>query len=161
MPYEYDGTKYDPSAHGKRRVPPVGNYHVTITGAEEQVSKGGNEMMALTLEIVEGDYAGTKLWHYIVYDDMAISKFGSMLDSLGMDSGAEARIDGRLLLNRSGTVKLKHELYREEEKAAVHYWISDPDAVQAPVKSTPPATESEHQYGPDDEPPAEDDEPPF
>lgn len=161
MPYPYNGRNYDPDAHGPRRLPPVGNYRVTISGAEEKRSQSsGNMMMALTVEIIEGEYAGCRMWDYVPYDDNAAQKFGRILDSCGMDPTADAEIAPSDLIGRTGMVKVRHELYKDEERAKLHFWIGRDEAVTiAPeAKAATPAAAAapgEHTYTAADEPPTE------
>lgn len=53
-PKDYDDVK----EYGEYRMLPAGNYVCKIMGVEETVSRSGREMIVISLDIAEGEYAG-------------------------------------------------------------------------------------------------------
>lgn len=159
MPYAYNGHEYQP---GSFEVLPAGEYSVTINSAEERQSKAGNEMMEIAVQVSAGQHAGRKLWYYIVYDDYALNKFGSLLSSLGMDFSAEMQIRPSDLIGKSGTVKVRHRLDdKGAERAEIHYWTCPDRRLEQPQPRRQMQPQDEEPPAPtaDAEPADEDDAP--
>ena len=120
MTYTYNPNDYDPER--SFAIPEIGPTRVKIVEAKEKTSHSGNEMMELTLEILEGIAKGSKLWDYVVYNQYAGAKFGSILHSCGKDPTVKRNISTSLLIGLEGVVEVKHETYEGNKRAKVNYW---------------------------------------
>lgn len=67
---------------------PVGEHRVRIANAEKAVSKSGNDMLVLTLDV--SGYQ-SKLWHYVVFmvehPEITNRNLTSIFDSFGIPDG--------------------------------------------------------------------------
>jgi hypothetical protein len=111
-PLKYDVKDVEPQTDFDTPIP-IGVYKAKITEAAEQISKkkpdgsGGNEMLALTLEITQGDFKGRLLWEYIVFNDASDWKIRQLVDALEL---AEAgSIKPAKLVGEELSVRVKHE----------------------------------------------------
>lgn len=64
---------------------PAGDYLVEIEKCEEKMSSSGNNMLAMTFNVVEGDYAGRKIFDNYVLTEKALWKLKSLFVALGED----------------------------------------------------------------------------
>lgn len=127
MPYTYDPKDYDPE--GGFTLPEIGPHRVRIIEAEERRSKGGNQMMEITAEIINGAAKGSRLWEYIVYNEYAGSKFGQILHACGKDPSVKRELKAQMFIGLEGTVQVKHETYEGQKRAKIHYWIRPEEAL--------------------------------
>lgn len=67
---------------------PVGKHRVRIAGAEKAISRGGNDMLVLTLDV--SGY-NSRLWHYVVFmpdrPEITNRKLTEIFDSFGIADG--------------------------------------------------------------------------
>lgn len=67
---------------------PVGKHRVRIAGAEKAISKSGNDMLVLTLDV--SGY-NSRLWHYVVFmpdrPEITNRKLTEIFDSFGIADG--------------------------------------------------------------------------
>lgn len=67
---------------------PVGKHRVRIAGAEKAISKSGNDMLVLTLDV--SGY-NSRLWHYVVFmpdrPEITNRKLTEIFDSFGITDG--------------------------------------------------------------------------
>lgn len=109
---------------GYELIPP-GKYRVRIDQAEETVSKGGKDMLKLTLSV--SGYR-SKIWDYIVFDNsspnarqLTNTKLKAIFDSFNIpktDSNNPAVWAGKV-----GAAQIKHEMYNGEKNAKIHYYL--------------------------------------
>lgn len=115
---------------------PVGEYTVQITKSTDKISKAsGKEMIELELEVIQPtQYAGRKLWVYIVDDQYADQKIYDIFKSAGKP--VPQQVHSGVFLNLVGKVKTKQQQYNDETRAEVNYWIpkKDGEAAAAPDK---------------------------
>lgn len=67
---------------------PVGKHRVRIAGAEKAISRNGNDMLVLTLDV--SGY-NSRLWHYVVFmpdrPEITNRKLTEIFDSFGIEDG--------------------------------------------------------------------------
>lgn len=67
---------------------PVGKHRVRIADAEKAISKNGNDMLVLTLDV--SGY-NSRLWHYVVFmpdrPEITNRKLTEIFDSFGIEDG--------------------------------------------------------------------------
>jgi len=67
---------------------PGGVYNAKISKAEITKAKSGNNMIKLTLDITEGEYAGRKLFDNLVLIDTCMWKVKNYCEVIGITSGS-------------------------------------------------------------------------
>ena len=102
---------------------PVGEYTVQIAKSTDRISKkSGKDMIELELEIIAPtDFAGRKLWVYIVDDEFADQKIYDIFRSAGKP--VPRQVHSGVFPNLVGKVKTKQRQYNGETRAEVNYWI--------------------------------------
>lgn len=109
---KYDVSEVEPSGDQDFDTPvPKGLYLAKISEMEETESSNGNEMIALTLEIIQGEYKGRLLWDYIVLTDAAAWKLRQFVDAVGLKG--KGMIDTNTLTGTKLQVRVKHETSAE------------------------------------------------
>ena len=114
---------------------PVGEYAVKIIESGEKLSAGGNEMIALTLEVQDKAHVGRKIWDHIVNNEYANKKIGQILESCGVKTDEKMAISAKLFHGKIGTVVVKHEEYNGKTSGKVNYW-KQASSVVAPTGDT-------------------------
>lgn len=99
---------------------PEGRYRARINSAEMAVSKNGNDMLILKIEI--SGYPGRILWNYIVFlndrPEITNRMLTQMFDSFGIDEG---NFDISSYVGKAGGVNIKHD---EEGRAKINYFLN-------------------------------------
>ena len=99
-----------------------GDHRVRIAAAEETVSKSGNDMIKLTLDV---SGSGSKLFYYLVFmpdnTTMTNTNLKRLWDSFGIDSG---NLNTASWVGKVGAVRVKHEDYNGDPQARVSYFIA-------------------------------------
>ena len=117
---------------GESNLPPIGEYGFTITEFEKTVSKAGKKMAKITIEL---DEAGQfwKVTDFLVLQDSMAWKLAQFFESLGLKKKGEPLtvMPWDKVLNETGRVKIKHEVYEGKEYCKVDRYITT-DAAQAP-----------------------------
>lgn len=119
---------------------PEGDYRVKVENAEKKVSKSGNDMIELSLQV-----SGTnmKLFHYIVFMEDRPEITNQMLtqffDSFGGIS--EGELDTAKWKGKIGAVHVKHEEYNGEKRAKVAYFINSSKQGNLPPWQEPAKAE--------------------
>ena len=102
---------------------PAGDHRVRISDVVEKVSRNGNEMYEITLEV--SGY-NSRLWYYLVLDRTDIKKtnqrIGEFFNSFGITDHNMG--DGRQWVGKAGAIRVKHEEYGGKMTAKVAYVIS-------------------------------------
>ena len=100
---------------------PVGDYRVRIAAANEKVSKSGNDMIELKLDV--SGQTGS-LFTYIVFlpdnTTMTNTNLKRLWDSFGIESG---NLNTATWIGKVGAVRVKHEEYLGDLSAKVSYFI--------------------------------------
>ena len=102
---------------------PAGDHRVRITDVVEKVSKNGNEMYEITLEV--SGY-NSRLWHYLVLDrndpKKTNQRIGDFFNSFGI---ADHHLgSGKQWIGKVGAVRVKHEEYNGSMSAKVAFLIN-------------------------------------
>jgi len=119
---------------------PPGEYRVQIVKAEDAVSQSsGKDMIRLEIEIIDlGEFAGRKLWQYIVDDQYADQKVYDILTACGKP--IPQQITSGIFVNLTGRVKTKNRIYNGKESAEINYWLRPkPGETPAQPVNTNPA----------------------
>lgn len=112
---------------------PEGRYRVKILSADKAVSKAGNDMLVIKLEV-----SGQRnwLWDYIVFLDdrpeITNRKLTQLFDAFGIEDG-DFNLAG--YVGRVGAAQVKHD---DEGKARLHYYLkkgSNAEQELPPFKS--------------------------
>ena len=102
---------------------PEGNYRVRIKQADKAMSKKGNDMLTLQLEV-----SGSKqiLYHYITFMDDKPEITNRMLTQFfdAFPGIPEGDFNMKNWIGKVGACKVKHEEYNGNMQAKVHYFIS-------------------------------------
>ena len=113
-------------------LPPEGEYGFTVTEFEKTQSKAGKKMAKVTLEL---DKSGQfwKVNDFLVLQDNMAWKLAQFFECLGLKKKGEplTTMPWDKVLNESGRVKIKHELYDGKEYCKVDRYVAT-DAAQAP-----------------------------
>jgi hypothetical protein len=102
---------------------PEGDYRVRIAEAEKAVSKNGNDMLTLKLDVSGHN---SKLFHHIVFlpdrpeitNRMLTAMFASFKDI------KEGDLNEQNWIGKVGACHVKHEEYNGDKQAKVHYFIA-------------------------------------
>ena len=102
---------------------PEGNYRVRIKQADKAMSKKGNDMLTLQLEV-----SGSKqiLYHYITFMDDKPEITNRVLTQFfdAFPGISEGDFNMKNWIGKVGACKVKHEEYNGNMQAKVHYFIS-------------------------------------
>jgi hypothetical protein len=132
MPWEYNAAEYEEQSFAP--IPAV-RHRVRIADVEEQVSKNGNDMFKLTLDV--SGY-NSSIWYYLVFtpDNSKVvnQKLGSIFDSFGITPG-DMNIEH--WKGKVGAVKVKHEDYQGEPQARVSYFVGKKGQEELPPWNEP------------------------
>lgn len=63
---------------------PDGKYHIKVSKIEEKTTKNGDEMWAMTLEVLKSEYAGRKLFDNLTFSEKGIKRVKLVLSRLGV-----------------------------------------------------------------------------
>ena len=119
------------------RFVPNGDYLVTVIEASETLSKAGDDMIKLKLE-VEGH--GVHLYDYLVATEASFWKIDTFRKAIGdrVVEGEEVELTAAALEGRQGHARLRIEEYQGKKSNKVELWITDRVPTSTP-KTTPPA----------------------
>lgn len=96
---------------------PAGNYLCKIDEAELTESKNNNPMIKIQWEIVEGEFAGRKLFDNLVLIQKCAWKVKQYADIAGIEEGTQ--LDTQDFIGVEGIVEVEHEDYNGEPRAKV------------------------------------------
>ena len=118
--WTFDVTHYEEQDF---RIIPPGDHRVRIADVAEKVSKNGNEMYELTLEV--SGY-NSRLWHYLVLDrndpKKTNQRIGDFFNSFGI---ADHHLgSGKQWIGKVGAVRVRHEEYAGNMSAKVAFLIN-------------------------------------
>ena len=105
------------------RFVPNGDYLVTVIEASETMSKAGDEMIKLKLE-VEGH--GVHLYDYLVATEASFWKIDTFRKAIGdrVVEGEEVELSAAALEGRQGHARLRIEEYQGKKSNKVELWIT-------------------------------------
>ena len=124
---------FDPSMYEEQEfsIIPVGDHRVRISDVAECVSKAGNEMYEITLEV--SGY-NSRLWHYLVLDKNDPKKtnqrIGDFFNSFGITGNNLG--SGKQWIGKVGAVRVKHEEFNGDMSAKVAFVISRKNQEKLP-----------------------------
>jgi hypothetical protein len=116
---------FDPGMYEEQdfSVIPAGDHRVRINDVAEKVSKNGNEMYEITLDV--SGY-NSKLWFYLVLDKNDPKKtnqrIGDFFNSFGITDNSLGT--GKQWVGKVGAVRVKHEEYNGDQTAKVAFVIN-------------------------------------
>lgn len=116
---------FDPSQYSEKNfeIIPVGDYRARIEDVVEKTFSSGNEGYEITLAI---NGYNAKMWFYLVLDKSNVSmtnqRIGEFFDSFGIAGTAMG--SGKQWVGSVGAVRVKHELYKGENRPKVAYVIA-------------------------------------
>ena len=111
---------------------PAGDYVLEIENIEEQVSKAGNNMLNITFNVAEGEYAGRKIFEFYVLTEKALWKMKDLLIALGIDTEGQVDIDiddleGEMFI---GNVEIQEQKgYEPSNKINTHKPLGDDHVI--------------------------------
>ena len=118
--WTFDATQYEEQDF---QIIPAGDHRVRIADVAEKVSKNGNEMYEITLEV--SGYS-SRLWYYLVLDRNDIKKtnqrIGDLFNSFSITDNNLG--SGKQWIGKVGAVRVKHEEYNGSMSAKVAFVIN-------------------------------------
>ena len=118
--WTFDVTQYEEQDF---QTIPAGDHRVRIADVAEKVSKNGNDMFEITLEV--SGYS-SRLWYYLVLDKSDAKKtnqrIGDFFNSFGINDHNLG--NGKQWIGKVGAVRVKHEEYNGSMSAKVAFVIN-------------------------------------
>lgn len=106
------------------KLPPEGNYKLRVEEAEMETSSNDNDMIALTCEVAEGKYEGSKVWHRLVFSEGSLWRAREALEAMGIEvPDGEMEVDPSELIGCEFGAELLHETYEGKKKAVISEWL--------------------------------------
>lgn len=139
--WTFDASSYEEQSF---QIIPVGDHRARIADVEEKVSKSGNEMYEITLE-VSGH--SSRLWYYLVLDrndpKKTNQRIGEFFNGFGIADHSMG--SGKQWIGKAGAVRVKHEEYNGSQQAKVAYILNRKNQDKLPpakfaVNAAPAAT---------------------
>lgn len=118
-------------------MPAPGVYDAEVLDCKEKVSKAGNEMLELKLELdtVDGGY---HIYDYLI-PSKAMWKVGKMLNAFGVRTDEDVDFDPESLIGRQCKVKVKIENDAQYgDKCKVSEWVSALKDEGEVIETKPP-----------------------
>lgn len=110
---------------------PVGKHRVRIAGAEKAISRNGNDMLVLTLDV---SCYNSRLWHYVVFmpdrPEITNRKLTEIFDSFGIEDGD---FNLKNWIGKVGACVTK----QDEHGTKVNYFINRKKQVELPPWKEP------------------------
>ena len=123
---------------------PKGTYDFEIAGAEEQISKAGNDMIKLTLRIYNDDGNYSLVNDYLM--EMIPGKLRHCAEACGLlDDYERGRLDADDMRGKSGKLKLvikKDKNGQYPDQNSVQDYLAKPEHAAAPNSQRPTASSS-------------------
>lgn len=96
--------RYNPDAVVE--VIPPGTYEAVVKKATNDVSKGGNDMIKLTLDVYTPAGLPVTVWDYLVFSDSVLYKVKHFCESAGIDF-EKGELEAEECIEKNVKVKLK------------------------------------------------------
>lgn len=126
------------------QVPP-GWYTVVVSKARDKQSSKGDEMTAITFEIIdEGDYKGEKVFHNIVYNEGALPNAKVCLEAMGVALSDDADFEASDLEGRTLKIQTRMGEYMGQKRPECTFRgfkSTDAEAPEVNVDETPQAVD--------------------
>lgn len=100
-------------------VVPEGDYLVEVEDVEQKTSEtSGNDYLALTLKVADGDHKGKKLFHNCSLQPQALFNLRGVLEALGFEvPNGPMEFDPADMIGQQCGVTVAHETYEGKKKA--------------------------------------------
>lgn len=134
--YSWDSTVPAQVEERSFEVPPIGEYNFMVADVEKTFSQSsGNPMLKVRLELQGADGS---VFDNLVLTDNCMFKVVTFLESIGLkQKGEELKMSIGEAADKAkgleGRLKIKHELYKGENRAKVDHYII-PEAKKAAKK---------------------------
>lgn len=103
---------------------PAGTYRFRVVEADDDTSKGGNEMIKLKIKpILKGGADGPALFDYLVFAESSLWKIDAYCASVGREKIEDGKTDE--LIGDEGEVRLKVEEYNGKKSNKVDAYLFD------------------------------------
>lgn len=114
---------------------PAGTYHAEVADFEEAISKAGNAMFVVYLEITEGAHAGQQIIDRLPQTDKAMFRSAAFLQALGFKiAKKKIALNPRSLINRPVDILVEDgEPYNGRVKSEVREYLR----ATKPAKAEP------------------------
>ena len=127
---------------------PEGSYTCKVTDVEEKTSSNDNEMWNVTWEVLDGEFAGRKVFDRVMFTEKSLPRCKLMCAALGMDMRGRVNLTPELLLGRSCILHVEEDEYEDKNgkmvpKNSVPFGGFEPvddDGQNAAPMDDPPAT---------------------
>ena len=101
---------FDNMNDGKDFTPlPDGVYKVRVGGAEESLSQAGNEMITLTLDVIDGEFTGRKIWDRLVFTPNMMWKIKHVCEELGLPVTGQVELTPSMFVGCEVMVEVETE----------------------------------------------------
>lgn len=120
---------------GMYKLPPEGEYVVSVTETKDKITQSGDPMISITLEIVSGEFKGCLLWDNIILSNnpdspgyKILGKTKHFLRILGESYEGKIEWDSDNWMRKECKIRLNHESpneYHSYPKAIVGAYILD------------------------------------
>lgn len=159
MPKKRDGTvKVDftgVSTEGGGRLLPEDTYKFEVKEVTQETSdKSGEDYLAFTFEVVDGEFEGTKAWDNMSLQPQALWKLRSFMEAAGEETeDGEMEIDPQDFVGLVVQANVIHEPYKGKEKHRIDTYSPAEDDTPAkgsskkrPSKNEEPEDETTPQW---------------
>lgn len=90
---------------------PDGEYRCRVAEVEETATQMGDDMWNVELEVVEGEYAGRRIFDRLVFSDSALKRVKLVCRELGIDVSGEVDLVPETIRGRDCIVTVVTEEY--------------------------------------------------
>ena len=136
---------------------PEGEYLVEVEKVEERSTNAGDEMWSLTFAVVEGEYAGRKVWDNMVFSEAAMGRVKLICSRMGLSVKGEVDLKPSMLMGRRVIVDTYHEEYEDNDgntktKSSIPFaGYTRPEDGGEPSSSGSSSSENGEEGGGDDD----------
>lgn len=125
-------------------APAIGEYNFTVVSFEKTVSKAGNRMAKICIELEEkGGHC--RIYDYLVLQEKFVWKIAAFFESLGLkERGADLKVvPWDKVMGSTGRVRIKHEEYDGVVEAKVDRYVWTDRKDEKPEEVVEEATEAD------------------
>ena len=147
MALTFDFTNYKDTSTA--HVAP-GTYHAEVSDLEETISKAGNTMFVIYLEITEGAHAGQQIIDRLPQTEKAMFRSAALLQALGVKiAKKKIALNPRSLIGRPVDIVVEDgEPYNGRVKSEVREYLRATKPAKAEPEADPMADEAEEVAAP-------------
>lgn len=141
----YQSEQYQESAFKERKIISEGDYDFQVSMAVEKISKSGNEMIELILDVYDQDGNKYKVWDYLVSTPKALFKIKNFCEAVGLGDkfkSNELTADECVDMHGRCHVGVRPATGEYKESNNVDYYIES-KAKLAPVSNEKPVDDLE------------------